>query len=270
MSAGAGYDQVDVTACTKRGIYVSHVPGAVDDSTADTAVFLTLGALRGFGNALSSLRRGQWRGDPTPALGHDPGGKTLGILGMGGIGKNMSRKMQVFGMKVLYHNRSKLDRLQEGGATYVEFDELLAQSDVLSLNLPLNVSIIRWKFVACADCEKANTRHLISTKEFAKMKKGIVIVNTARGAVVDETALVKAIEDGTVSSAGLDVFEEEPNIHPGLMENEKVILLPHMGTYTVETITAMEKVVVKNIRTALLEKRLVNRVPEQQDMSYEL
>lgn len=117
---------------------------------------------------------------------------------------------------------------------------------------------------------QANTKHLISTKEFAKMKRGIMIVNTARGAVIDEAALVKAIEDGIVSSAGLDVFEEEPKIHPGLMENEKVLLLPHMGTYTVETITAMEKVVVKNIRTALLEKRLVNRVPEQQDMTYEL
>ena len=134
---------MDVTACTKRGIYVAHVPGAVDDSTADTAVFLTLGALRGFSYSLLSLRRGQWRGDPSPALGHDPGGKILGILGMGGIGKNMSKKMQAFGMKVLYHNRSKLDQMQECGATYVEFDELLAQSDVLSLNLPLNVSLAR-------------------------------------------------------------------------------------------------------------------------------
>ena len=140
--SGAGYDQIDVAACSKRGIFVSHVPGAVDDATADTGVFLALGALRGFSYPLLSLRRGKWRGDPAPGLGHDPEGKILGILGMGGIGKNMSKKLQAFGMKVIYHNRTKLDELQEGGATYVSFDELLAQSDVLSLNVPLNVRIV--------------------------------------------------------------------------------------------------------------------------------
>jgi glyoxylate reductase len=138
--AGAGYDQIDVAACTSRKIHVSNVPGAVDDATADTGVFLALGALRGFSYSLLALRKNQWRGNPAPPLGHDPEGKTLGILGMGGIGKNMARKLMAFGMKVIYHNRTKLDAQQEGGASYVGFDELLAQSDVLSLNLPLNVS----------------------------------------------------------------------------------------------------------------------------------
>ena len=138
---GAGYDQIDVQACTKHKIYVSNTPGAVDDATADNGVFLIIGALRNFNASLLSLRKGQWRGNKPPPLGHDPEGKTLGILGMGGIGKNIARKMQAFGMKIIYHNRRKLEPQQEGGASYVGFEELLKQSDVLSLNLPLNVSI---------------------------------------------------------------------------------------------------------------------------------
>ena len=116
------------------------MPGAVDDCTADNAVFLILGALRNFNGPLLNLRKGQFRGTKPPPLGHDPEGKTLGILGMGGIGKNIARKMQVFGMKIIYHNQRRLEPTEEGGASYVSFEELLKQSDVLSLNLPLNVS----------------------------------------------------------------------------------------------------------------------------------
>lgn len=137
---GAGYDQIDVPACTKHKIHVSNVPGAVDNATADNAVFLIIGALRNFNASILNLRKGQWRGNTPPPLGHDPEGKVLGILGMGGIGKNIARKMQAFGMKIIYHNRRKLEPEEEGGASYVGFEELLKQSDVLSLNLPLNVS----------------------------------------------------------------------------------------------------------------------------------
>ena len=215
---GAGYDQISVPACTAAHIYVSHVPTAVDDATADTASFLILGALRGFNSSLISLRRGTWRGNPQPPLGHDPEGKILGILGMGGIGRNLARKMRAFSMEVQYHNRRRLSAEEEEGAKYVGFEELLRESDVISLNLPLN----------------EHTRHMISTEQFAMMKRDVVIVNTARGAVMDEGALVKALDDGRVGSVGLDVFEEEPKVHEGLVGNERVMLLPHMGTWTLE------------------------------------
>lgn len=143
MSKGAGYDQIDVHACAERSppLLVSNVPTAVDDSTADTAVFLILGALRNFNTSMQALREGKWRGNPAPAHGHDPQGKVLGILGMGGIGRNLKTKMEAFGMTSIYHNRKPLSNEMAGGAKYVSFDELLAQSDVLSLNLPLNVSL---------------------------------------------------------------------------------------------------------------------------------
>lgn len=141
-SLGAGYDQIDINACSARkpSLRVSNTPTAVDDATADTAVFLTLGALRGFNSSMQALRRKEWRGNPAPPLGHDPEGKTLGILGMGGIGRNMMKKCAAFGMKTIYHNRRKLSDEMAGGAEWVGFEELLARSDVLSLNLPLNVS----------------------------------------------------------------------------------------------------------------------------------
>jgi len=137
---------------------------------------------------------------------------------MGGIGRNLKRKAEAFGMKVIYHNRHRLGPEVANGAEYVGFDELLARADVLSLNLPLN----------------SHTRHTISTREFDKMKRGIVIINTARGAIIDEDALVKALDSGKVWSCGLDVYEDEPKIHPRLMANPHVMLLPHMGTWTVE------------------------------------
>ena len=142
----------------------------------------------------------------------------LGILGMGGNGRNLPRKMRAFGMQVVYHNRKRLSDEDEDGARYVGFDELLRSSDVVSLNLPLN----------------ERTRGLVGERELKRMKRGVVIVNTARGAVVDEDALVKALQEGKVGCVGLDVFEEEPAVHEGLRRDERVLLLPHMGTWTVE------------------------------------
>jgi len=148
----------------------------------------------------------------------------MGILGMGDIGKAMATRAANFGMKIQYHNRNRLTTMDEKIGTYVDFDTLLRTSDVLSLNLPLNPA----------------TKHIIGRKEFEKMKDGIVIVNTARGAVMDEAALVDALESGKVRSAGLDVYEEEPEVHPGLIQNENVLLLPHLGTHSYETQYAME------------------------------
>lgn len=139
---GAGYDQIDVHACKERQppIRVSNTPTAVDEATADVNMFLILGALRNFNTSMHALREGKWRGQPAPPLGHDPQGRVLGILGMGGIGRNLKKKAEAFGMTVIYHNRRQLSEELSGGAKYVTFDELLASSDVLSLNLPLNVS----------------------------------------------------------------------------------------------------------------------------------
>jgi len=150
-------------------------------------------------------------------------------------------------MKIQYHNRNQLSPDQEkraGNAKYMTFEELLGTSDVLSLNLPLNPA----------------TRHIISSAEFSKMKDGVVIVNTARGAVLDEDALADALESGKVASAGLDVYEDEPTINPRLMENERVLLLPHMGTHTRETHKAMEVMVINNIRAAITKGELLNPV----------
>ena len=139
---GAGYDQISIPACAARSILVSNTPTAVDDSTADLTIFLLLGALRNLPASMAALRAGQWRGSPPPLLGHDPQGKVLGILGMGGIGRNVARKARAFGMRVRYYNRRRLGEEAERGcgAEYVDFERLLAESDVLSLNLPLNVS----------------------------------------------------------------------------------------------------------------------------------
>jgi glyoxylate reductase len=131
----------------------------------------------------------------------------------------MANRARAFGMKIIYHNRNPLPAAQAGDAKYVSFDELLANSDVISLNLSLN----------------ASTTHIIGAPEFAKMKDGVIVINTARGPLIDEEALVKALESGKVFSAGLDVFEKEPTVHPGLLNNENVVILPHMGTSTFET-----------------------------------
>ncbi|KAL3444060.1 D-isomer specific 2-hydroxyacid dehydrogenase [Aspergillus insuetus] len=249
---GAGYDQVDVHACTARKppLRVSNVPTAVDDATADVNMFLILGALRNFNYGMHYLRQGSFKGSPLPHLGHDPEGKVLGILGMGGIGRNLKKKAEAFGMKVVYHNRRRLSEELAGGADYVSFEELLSGSDVISLNLPLN----------------KHTRHIIGKPEFEKMKDGVVIVNTARGAVMDEEALVQALDSGKVYSAGLDVFEEEPKVHPGLVSNPNVLLVPHMGTWTVETQTAMEEWAIENVRLALETGKLKSPVFEQADL----
>ena len=250
---GAGYDQIAPEACSKRDppLLVSNTPGVTDNATADTAIFLLIGALRNLSTSMAALRRGEFRGSPLPAFGHDPQGKTLGILGMGGIGRNIKRKADVFGMTTIYHNRSELSPEMAGGAKYVSFEDLLKTSDVLSLNVPLN----------------AKTRHIISTEQFKLMKPSAVVVNTARGPVMDENALVEALDQGLIAGAGLDVYEEEPKVHPGLIKNDKVMLLPHMGTWTSETQEQMECLVIDNIRSALTGKGLLSPINEQKDTS---
>lgn len=246
---GAGYDNVDVDACTRRGIAVSSTPGAVDDATADIGIFLLLGALRQAHVPYAALREGRWKGGAR--LGHDPRGKTLGILGMGGIGRAMARRARAFGMDIIYHNRRRLaDPALEGGARYVSFDELLAQSDVLSLNLALN----------------AQTRHIIGAAELARTRRGVVVVNTARGALIDEAALVAALESGQVAAVGLDVFENEPEIHPGLLRCDRAFMVPHLGTSTYETQRDMELLVLDNLEAAVDRGEMLTLVSEQKGL----
>ncbi|BFZ55284.1 glyoxylate reductase [Savitreella phatthalungensis] len=244
---GAGYDNVDPPALLERKILLGNVSGAVDAPTADIAFWLMLGALRNLGSASALAREGRWRGERGEwALGHDPEGKTLGILGMGGIGRALAKRAAAFDMRVIYHNRNKLPEGEAADAQYVSFDDLLSQSDVLSLNLPLNPS----------------TRHIISTDELAKCKRGVVIVNTARGPVLDEEAVVAALGSGQVGNVGLDVFEREPEIHLELLKNPRTLILPHCGTSSHESMYNMEAFTLQNLQTALTNGTMPNLIPQ--------
>ena len=175
----------------------------------------------------------------------------LGILGMGGIGTAVARRAIPFGMRVQYHNRSRVPASQNPvGAKYVSFEELLKTSDIISVHLPLN----------------ASTRGLISREQLARMKDGVVLINTARGPIVNEDALVEALESGKVWGAGLDVHEHEPKIHPGLIGNENCVLLPHVGTGTLETQLKMEVLVCENLKSALERGHLKTPVWESKKM----
>lgn len=244
---GAGYDQIDVPFYTKLGIKISNTPGAVDAATADAHIYLILGALRNFAFGTHQLRQKLWLKDVE--IAHDPRGKVLGIIGMGGIGQALRDRCKPFGFsKIVYYNRRRLTPELEQDSIYVEtMDELLAQCDVLALNCPLT----------------DETYHLINKKTLAKMKRGVVITNTARGKVVDEAALVEALESGQVGAVGLDVFENEPYVHEGLINNPRALLLPHMGTHSVETRKSMEELVITNIRSALTSGKLVTMIPDQ-------
>ena len=215
------------------------------DATADLAIFLLLGALRQLNPSLLSLRQGNFKKGID--FGHDPQGKTLGILGMGRIGRAVKRRAEPFGLKTIYHNRNPLSESEAAGAKYVSFDQLLAESDIISLHVPLS----------------AKTRHLLGAKEIEKMKDGVVIVNTARGAVIDEAAMAAALESGKIASVGLDVYEKEPEINESLMKNERAILVPHLGTHTTETLAKMESLAMENARRGCFGEPLLTVVAEQ-------
>ncbi|KAK4986077.1 hypothetical protein LTR50_005537 [Elasticomyces elasticus] len=233
---GAGYDNIDVPACSERGIEISSTPIAVNDATADIAMFLMLGAEENAHTIVESTQRRVER----EKLRSRPRSEGQGA-------RDTWDGARAFGMKIQYHNRKPLPADQAGDAKYVSFDDLLRTSDVISLNLALNPS----------------TRHIISKAQFDMMKDGVVVVNTARGPIIDEAALVDALESGKVYSAGLDVFEEEPKIHAKLVENENVVLLPHVGTATWETQRDMELLVLDNLKSAVQGKGLITPIAEQ-------
>ncbi|KAG0366464.1 glyoxylate/hydroxypyruvate reductase [Gamsiella multidivaricata] len=232
----AGYDAHDIEACTAKGVLVTNTPGVVSGACADTVMFLILGCLRHFTQGQNNLREGKWlTGVP---IGRDLASKTVGVLGMGGIGKAIAKRANAFGMMVNYYNRKRLDiRVEaEYNVQYVAYETLFRESDVIVICVPLNDS----------------TKHLISTAQFEKMKQGVVFINISRGPIVDEAALVKALEGGKVASAGLDVYEHEPKIHEGLLKHPQCTLLPHMGTDAEETRLDMEKLALRNIKRFLM------------------
>ncbi|KAG6035977.1 hypothetical protein E4U19_003912 [Claviceps sp. Clav32 group G5] len=247
---GAGYDQIDIEPCTARGISVSNTPKAVDAATANTAIFLILGALRRAWIPQTALREGKWRG--ASPLGRDPHHLTLGILGMGGIGTATAKRAAALGFKLQYHNRKPVAGLDsqfptQAAPRYVSFDDLIKTSDVISVHLPLGPA----------------TKGFIGKKELSAMKDGVIIVNTARGAIIDEAALAESLDSGKVWSVGLDVFENEPEIEPRLIKNPAAMLLPHIGTATADTQKEMEVLAIDNVKGAIANGTLLTQVPEQ-------
>ncbi|EED83863.1 predicted protein [Postia placenta Mad-698-R] len=247
---GAGYDQIDVLYCKEKGIFVSNTPGAVDDATATTALFLLVSALRCFSKAERSVRVGQWKNAHVAGEAHDLTGRTLAILGMGGIGLRLAHLVHAFPMRVIYHNRRKVPHAPEWCEYYGSdrLDEFLASAEVLSVHVPLN----------------DQTTGLVDEKMIRKLPKGAVIVNTARGKVIDEAAMIRALEDGHLGAIGLDVFPDEPQVNPRLFEFPNAALLPHMGTETCDSQKKMEIRALTNLRDFLTKGKGDDLIPEFQ------
>ena len=237
-----GYNNIDVPACTKRSIRVTNTPGVLDDTTADLTWALLMAAARRIAEGDEYVRAGDWKiaFGVQYFLGQDIHHATLGIIGMGRIGQAIARRASGFDMRVLYNNRSRLPEADEKrlGATRVERDQLLAESDFVVVMAPYSPA----------------THHLIGAAEIAKMKPTAILVNSARGGVVDDAALVQALRAKRIAGAGLDVFEGEPKLHPGYRELRNVVMTPHIGSASRATRVVMCNTAAANM-TAVLEGR---------------
>jgi lactate dehydrogenase-like 2-hydroxyacid dehydrogenase len=234
-----GVDNIDLDAAKAHDVAVTHTPGVLTDATADMTWALLLAAARHVPVADQYVRDGRFeRWETTLLLGTELARKTLGIVGLGRIGAAVARRALGFGMEVVYHNRSRANPTVErqASARYVGFDELLETSDVVSLHCPHN----------------EDSYHLIDAAAHDTMKSSALLVNTARGPVVDEAALVEALASGDIAGAGLDVFEEEPDVHPGLLDQDRVVLAPHLGSATTDARMRMAQMCVASI-TAFLD-----------------
>jgi glyoxylate reductase len=232
-NVAVGYDNIDVAACARRGVVCTNTPGVLVESTADIAFSLILMATRRLGEAERMVRSGAtWSWSMFYMLGMGLQGKTLGIVGLGQIGTATARRARAFGMRIAYSGRRRADPALEAelGAAMLDLDELLATADVVSIHCPLS----------------AETRHLIDARRLALMRPTAYLVNTARGPIVDEAALAAALRAGAIAGAGLDVFEREPAVEPGLLDLENVVLIPHLGSATIETRTAMGVLAAQN------------------------
>jgi len=241
-NVAVGYDNIDLAAAAERGVVVCNTPGVLDETTADLAFALLLAASRRLSEAEADLRGGRWSGfDFMGYLGRDVHGATLGIVGYGRIGRAVARRAQGFSMEVLHHSRRRT-----GEPGYLaDLDELLTRSDAVSLHVPLT----------------DETRHLIDRRRLDLLRPTAVLVNTSRGPVVDEEALAAALEDGRLFGAGLDVYEHEPSVHPRLLAAPHAVLLPHIGSATVATRTAMARMAAEGVRAVLAGDTPANVVP---------
>jgi len=231
-----GYNNIDVAACTKHGVLATNTPDVLNEATADHAWALLLAAARRVGESERWLRAGHWKRWTFELFnGAEIGGTTLGVLGMGRIGRAIARRAAGFSMRVIYHNRNRLPPDQEGDAEYVSFDDLLAQSDHLVLVIPYSQSV----------------HHIIGAAQLAQMKRTAVLVNIARGGVVDDAALIEALLARRIAAAGLDVYEGEPELNAGLLGLENVVLTPHIASSTRGTRIAMATLAADNARAAL-------------------
>ena len=245
-NVAVGYNNIDVAACEKRGVIATNTPKVLTETTADTAFGLMLMVTRRFGEGERVIRsQTPWQWGMFYMLGMGLQGKTIGIVGAGQIGIAMARRAKAFGMDVVYTDAREMDPAvqQELEARRVDMDELLATADVVSLHCPL-----------IPQGQEGSTFHLIDADALKKMKKTAYVVNSARGPIIDEAALVEALENGEIAGAGLDVFEDEPTVHEGLLGRDDVVLLPHLGSATVETRTAMAELAARNALAVLAGK----------------
>jgi glyoxylate reductase len=245
-----GHDNIDVAAATARRIVVTNTPGVLTEATADLTFALLLAVARRLPSAEQFLRAGKWqRWDVDLLCGADVHGRTLGLVGFGRIGQAVARRARGFGMRILFASRSDANAAvaQELGAMQVPLDALLKQSDFVSLHVPL----------------RDETRHLIGVEQLCQMKRSAFLINTARGPVVDEAALVAALEEGLIAGAGLDVFEHEPKVHPGLLALPNVVLLPHVGSAVTSVRSLMCALAAKDCAAVLTGERPTHPVNPQ-------
>jgi glyoxylate reductase len=246
-NVAVGYNNIDVHACRERNVLVTNTPGVLTEATADIAMALILMSTRRLAEGERVIRAQQpWQWGMFYMLGSSIQGSQLGIVGMGQIGAAVARRARAFGMTIAYTKRSPLDAetAKELNATHMELDELLATSDVVSLHCPYS----------------PETHHLMNASTIGKMKKSAYLINTARGPVVDEEALATALQQGKIAGAGLDVFEKEPTVHQALIGLDNAVLIPHLGSATVETRTAMANLAVTNALAVLSGKTAPNLV----------
>jgi glyoxylate reductase len=234
---GAGIDHIDLAAARARDIIVTNTPGVLTDDTADMTMALILSVPRRLAEGEKLMRSGRWTGwSPGGMLGRRIGGKKLGIVGMGRIGQAVAARARAFGLSVHYHNRHRLPEVLEGqlGATWhADLDTMLGQVDIVSINAP----------------HTPQTEHLIDARRLALLQPHVYLINTSRGDIIDEAALIDALESGALAGAGLDVYEREPVVDPRLLALPNVVLLPHMGSATIEARAATGEKVIANIRT---------------------